>query len=178
MTKIYTRTGDKGKTSLMGGKRVLKSDPRVEAYGTVDELNSTLGLAITHLPKDSDLASFLTSVQHDLFAIGSYLSDPAATDIPGLDKKITKFEQVIDEQTQKLPALRNFILPGGSVAGASLHHVRTVCRRAERRVVAFHGEHPIQDDVVTYLNRLSDLLFSSARFINHEENQPETLWKK
>lgn len=179
MTKIYTKTGDKGKTSLMGGKRVLKSDPRVESYGTVDELNSTLGVAIAHFsPKQQELKFFLESVQHTLFAIGSYLSDPSAEVMKGLEKEITKCEQLIDEQTRLLPALRNFILPGGGLAGASLHHARTVCRRAERRVVFLSQIQAVDESVVKYLNRLSDVLFSSARYVNHTESQPETIWKK
>lgn len=177
--KIYTKTGDRGKTSLMGGKRVLKSDIRVEAYGTVDELNSMVGVVLSHLSDEyTELRTLLLIIQHDLFAIGSYLSDPSAKAIKGISETITKCERMIDKQTQQLPALRNFILPGGDVAGSSLHHARTVCRRAERRVIALAREHDVDASVISYLNRLSDLLFSSARFVNHQERHEETIWKK
>lgn len=175
--KIYTRTGDKGKTSLMGGKRVLKSHPRVESYGTIDELNSVLGIAVVTLPSgEKQLKKELERIQHDLFSIGSYLSDPSAKAIGGLEKRITQFEELIDEQTKTLPALRNFILPGGGKAGAELHHARTVCRRAERHVVALLQKETIDETVTKYLNRLSDLLFSSARMVNYHEKKKEILW--
>lgn len=174
---IYTRTGDKGKTSLIGGKRVLKSDVRVETYGSVDELNSVLGVVIANLSsKHMTLKKELEVVQHDLFAIGAYLAQPSAPPLKHLEKRITEFEQLIDRQTQKLPALRNFILPGGGKAGASLHQARTVCRRAERQLVALMQKDKIDPDIMKYLNRLSDLLFSTARFVNHQEKNKETIW--
>lgn len=177
MTKIYTRTGDKGKTSLRGGKRVSKADIRVEAYGTIDELNSALGLALAYiLGKETGIKALLESVQDDLFEIGSYLSDPSAKKCRNFIEKITEFEEAIDEQTKMLPPLRNFILPGGSIVGASLHHCRTVCRRAERRIVAFAKTHEVDESVLTYLNRLSDVLFSSARYMNHIEGNKEIIW--
>jgi cob(I)alamin adenosyltransferase len=177
MTKIYTRTGDKGKTSLIDGKRVLKSDPRVETYGAVDELNSVLGVVVTNLSQaQGKLKKELEAIQHDLFEIGAYLANPSGDEIKRLEKRITEFEQLIDQQTQKLPALRNFILPGGGRAGASLHQARTVCRRAERQVVALLQKETVDETVMKYLNRLSDLLFSIARFVNHTENKKETIW--
>lgn len=175
--KIYTRTGDKGKTSLMGGKRVLKSDQRVETYGSVDELNSVLGVVIANLsPKQKALKKELESVQHDLFAIGAYLAQPSAPSLKYLGKRITEFEQLIDKQTQKLPALRNFILPGGGRAGASLHQARTVCRRTERQLVSLMQKEELDPNVMKYLNRLSDFLFSTARFVNHQAKNKETIW--
>ncbi len=176
--KIYTRTGDKGKTSLMGGKRVLKSDLRVESYGTVDELNSVLGMVLATLPdRESALLQELTAIQHDLFTIGSYLSNPSATQLSGIGERISVFESLIDAQTAELPALRNFILPGGGTGGAALHHARTVCRRAERCIVLLIQQEPIEEDVLRYLNRLSDLLFSSARLINYHDQKKEVIWK-
>ena len=174
---IYTRTGDKGKTSLIGGKRVLKSDRRVETYGSVDELNSVLGVVVATLsPKQSALKKELEAVQHDLFAVGAYLAQPSASPLHHLEKRITEFEQLIDTQTQKLPVLRNFILPGGGKAGASLHQARTVCRRAERHLVALMQKEEVDPGVMKYLNRLSDVLFSTARFVNHIEKKKETVW--
>jgi cob(I)alamin adenosyltransferase len=174
---IYTRTGDKGKTSLFGGKRVLKSDSRIETYGTIDELNSVLGVAVSHLSgKNKQLEADLERIQSDLFAIGSYLADPAGKSIPRLAERIVDFEQEIDRQTRLLPALRNFILPGGGKTGASLHQARTVCRRAERHLVALMQQETVDENVLKYVNRLSDLLFSTARFVNHREQKKETVW--
>lgn len=176
---IYTRTGDKGKTSLLGGKRVLKSDPRVETYGTVDELNSIIGLVVATLStKEKELRESLETIQSDLFHIGSYLADPASTPVEHLERRIKDFEELIDSQTGKMPELRNFILPGGGMIGASLHQARTVARRAERNVVGLMQKEEIDPLIVKYLNRLSDVLFSTARFVNHTEKKKETIWKK
>lgn len=176
---IYTRTGDKGKTSLFGGQRVLKSDIRVEAYGTVDELNSVVGLVVATLStRHSKLKKELEKIQHDLFAIGSYLASPKADPISFLSQRVDDFEKLIDSQDKILPPLNNFILPGGGRAGASLHQARTVCRRVERGLVALMQKSEVDDDVVKYINRLSDLLFSTARFINHKEHKKETIWKQ
>lgn len=175
---IYTRTGDKGKTSLMGGRRVLKSDIRVEAYGTVDELNSVIGLVVATLsPKHPKLKKELEKIQHDLFAIGSYLASPSGDPIIFLSQRVDDFEKLIDSQDKTLPPLSNFILPGGGRAGASLHQARTVCRRVERGLVALMQKSEVDENVVKYINRLSDLLFSTARFINHKEHKKETIWK-
>jgi len=175
--KIYTRTGDTGKTSLIGGKRVLKFDQRVETYGSVDELNSVLGVVVANLsPRQKALQKELEAIQHDLFAIGAYLAQPGASPVTHLEKRITEFEHLIDKQTQKLPALRNFILPGGGKAGASLHQARTVCRRTERQLVSLMQKETIDPSVMKYLNRLSDLLFSTARFVNHQEKNKEAIW--
>lgn len=175
---IYTRRGDRGQTSLFGGTRVLKSETRVDTYGTIDELNSVLGLAVSHLSlKHVSLKKELEIIQRTLFSIGSYLANPNAEPVPGLSERVGEFERLIDEQTKKMPELHNFILPGGGKAGASLHQARTVCRRAERRLVALMQEEELDENVVKYLNRLSDLLFSSARFVNHIEKKTETIWK-
>lgn len=172
--KIYTRTGDRGKTSLFTGQRVSKADLRVEAYGTVDELNSTIGVVAAQI-KNPKLKNELIKVQKDLFEIGSAL---AQSRIKNLDQRVEGFEKLIDEMTGKLPPLQKFILPGGGKAGSFLHFARTVCRRAERRVVALAEKEKVGSEVITYLNRLSDLLFTMARFINFKEKQKEIVWVK
>jgi len=176
---IYTRTGDKGHTSLFGGKRVLKTNTRVDTYGTIDELNSILGIVIAFLgTKKVAVKKELIVIQHDLFDIGAYLANPKAVPVVRLEKRVSEFEKDIDMMTKKLPELRNFILPGGSRAGATLHHARTVCRRAERRLVGLQQDEEIDEHLVKYINRLSDLLFTMARFVNHKDKQKETLWTK
>jgi cob(I)alamin adenosyltransferase len=182
MTKIYTKTGDKGKTSLFNGVRVLKSDDRVNAYGTIDELNSSLGVAVAILngkhEKQIELVDLLLTVQQDLFAIGSSLANPNAKPLPALMKQVVAYEEAIDVMTKELPTLKNFILPGGGVSGAQLHMARTICRRAERLLVALSQESTIDQVAVIYLNRLSDLLFTMARYVNHKESQRELIWNK
>lgn len=174
---IYTRRGDRGQTSLFGGTRVLKSATRVDTYGTIDELNSVLGLVVSQLSsKHTSLKKDLEKIQHNLFAIGSYLANPKAEPVPGLSERVEDFEKMIDKQTKEMPELHNFILPGGGKAGASLHQARTVCRRAERRLVALMQEEDIDQQVVKFINRLSDLLFSTARFVNHKDKKTETKW--
>jgi cob(I)alamin adenosyltransferase len=176
---IYTRTGDKGKTSLFGGKRVLKSDDRVETYGTIDELNSILGVVVATIEtKNKKLAKDLEEIQHDLFTIGSYLANPISKPVTRLEKRIERFEKEIDSMTSKMPELHNFILPGGGKVGASLHQARTVCRRAERSLVGLMQEEEVDQHVVKYINRLSDLLFTMARFVNHKEKKKETIWSQ
>jgi cob(I)alamin adenosyltransferase len=176
---IYTRKGDKGQTSLYGGKRVLKSAARVEAYGTIDELNSVLGCVVATLPsEEQDLRQELEAIQTDLFDIGSYLANPTAAPIAWLGERVDAFETIVDTQTENLPELTNFILPGGSIAGATLHQARTVCRRAERRLVTLLQEATIDPQVITYVNRLSDLLFTMARFVNHQQGKKETIWTR
>jgi cob(I)alamin adenosyltransferase len=177
--KIYTRTGDRGETSLFDSSRVSKADPRVDAYGEVDELNAWLGLALaSHLAPD--LAEAITRVQRDLFAVGAQLADPdnrladRVTKAFVTDGDVERLEQLIDRLETELPPLRRFILAGGAPAGAALHLARTVCRRAERRIVALE---PAADLLlVRYINRLSDLLFVMARAVNHRAGIPETEW--
>lgn len=177
--KIYTRTGDDGSTSLFSGGRVSKTDLRVEAYGTVDELNSILGVARAHTPHDQT-NSWLEHVQNRLFYLGADLATPldAKQDwVVRLDAEATAWlEQTIDQMTAELPELKHFILPGGSAAAAHLHVARTVCRRAERISVALSGHEDIGPHVVVYLNRLSDFLFTLARWENHQAGIAEAKW--
>lgn len=188
--KIYTRTGDAGETSLFDNSRVSKADPRVDAYGEVDELNACLGAALARLRHSAasagqavgdDITSVLTTVQKDLFAVGARLADPSSRIAERVAKAAVTVEQIellektIDRLETELPPLRRFILPGGSPAGALLHLARTVCRRAERRVVAL-GADSVEPGVIIYLNRLSDLLFVTARAVNHRAGIPETEW--
>ncbi len=177
--KLYTRTGDNGETSLFDGTRVAKHDPRVDAYGEVDETNAWLGLArASNL--DSGLADDIVRLQRDLFALGAQLADPAdkiadrVTKATLGDGDVERLEQLIDRLEAELPPLRRFILAGGTPAGAALHVARTVCRRAERRIVALQ---PAVDPVlIRYVNRLSDLLFVLARVANHRGGVPEVEW--
>jgi cob(I)alamin adenosyltransferase len=177
---IYTRKGDKGKTSLFDGTKVLKSDLRVEAYGTIDELNSLIGAALAHMDRGKSMAvrQELEKIQHDLLDIGSALAMPASMPIPSIDERVKDFESHIDELTDAMPELRNFIIPGGSQAGSLLHGARTVARRAERRIVALQQHETIDQAVVKYVNRLSDLLFTMARHVNYDENKREITWVK
>lgn len=177
--KIYTRTGDAGQTSLFDGTRVSKADARVGAYGDVDELNAWLGFARANL-RDPELDGELTRIQRDLFALGARLADPAETIAARVTKAsvteadVTRLEQLIDRLEGELPPLRHFILAGGSPAGAALHVARTVCRRAERCIVAL--DPPVDPVLLRYVNRLSDLLFVLARAVNHGARVPETEW--
>lgn len=177
---IYTRTGDKGDTSLFDGTRVPKFHPRVETYAVIDELNSVLGETLAFLPKAKfpSLAKDIESIQHDLFAIGSALALPHPMPVIGLEKRPKEFEVQIDTMTKKMPELKNFILPGGGKPGALLHVSRTLARRAERRVVALQQEEEVDAAIVIYLNRLSDLLFTMARFVNYQMKQKEIIWIK
>jgi cob(I)alamin adenosyltransferase len=181
MSRIYTRTGDGGDTGLFGGGRVPKSDRRVVAYGEVDELNAVLGWAILQVG-DSDLRARLVEVQRDLFAIGGHLATPtgarSAGHLPDLPRaRPAEFETWIDEAEAEVGELAWFILPGGSAAGAALHVARTVCRRAERAVVALAGAEDVDADILVYLNRLSDLLFDLARLANRRAGVAETPWR-
>jgi cob(I)alamin adenosyltransferase len=177
--KIYTRTGDTGDTSLFDGTRVRKSEPRVEAYGDVDELNACLGLARAS-GADHEIADELIRLQRDLFALGAQLADPGekiaarVTKAALGDDDVARLEELIDRYEAELPALRRFILAGGSPAGAALHVARAVCRRAERRMVAL--EPAVDAVLVRYVNRLSDLLFVLARAVNHRSGAIETEW--
>lgn len=171
---VYTKTGDKGKTSLYGGKRVLKSDPRIEAVGTVDELQSVLGV-VQSLNKDNKLGRELLKIQNDLFEIGWAIAKPYAK--LDLGERVKDFEKEIDELTAKLPQLDNFILPGGGLTGSHLHQARSVARRAERSIVRLGGKESVQDSILAYMNRLSDLFFMMARYINYKEKKKEQIWK-
>jgi cob(I)alamin adenosyltransferase len=177
--KLYTRTGDTGETSLFGGARVSKSDPLVETYGDVDELNAWLGLARASRV-DPAMDPEIVQLQRDLFALGAQLADPADKIAPRVakaiigDADVERLEAAIDRLDAELPPLRRFILAGGTPAGAALHVARTVCRRAERRMVAL--DPPVDPVLLRYVNRLSDLLFVMARAANHRGSVPETEW--
>jgi len=178
--KIYTKTGDAGETGLFGGGRVRKDSPRVDAYGEVDELNASLGLARA-LGLPADLDGLLQRLQDQLFTVGAVLATPTGTKasgfIPPLKPEwVTDMEQAIDTFETELSPMTHFILPGGSQAAAALHLSRTVCRRAERRVVAALHEGEASAEAVTYLNRLSDLLFVLARVANHRVGIEDVKW--
>ena len=178
--KIYTKTGDAGETSLFDKTRVSKADARVDAYGEVDEVNACLGAARA-AGLDADLGSALEQIQKDLFALGARLADPSSriasrvTKAAVTDADVARLEQTVDRLEAELPPLRKFVLPGGSPAGSLLHLARTVCRRAERRVVAL-GADAVEPILIVYLNRLSDLPFVMARAANHRARVPETEW--
>jgi len=184
--KIYTRTGDAGETGLFGGGRVRKDHERVEAYGEVDELNAGIGSAIVALETAGvdELVERLRSIQEDLFAIGAHLATPtereggrATTHLPALPvPRIRQMEEWIDAAEEELEPLRNFILPGGTDAAARLHLARTVCRRAERRVLSLAGAADVPAPILVYLNRLSDLLFVIARVANRRSGTQDVPW--
>ena len=174
--KIYTRTGDSGKTSLYGGTRVGKDNQRVVAYGTVDELNSLLGAAVSKI-KDKKISDFLTGVQEDLFTAGSHLAG-AKTDLSQFPERVEEMEKMIDRIDRKLPGLKNFILPGGAESAALLFYTRAVARRCERKLVRLNQEEPVDTRMLIYFNRLSDLLFEIARFINFKSGVKEKIWKR
>jgi cob(I)alamin adenosyltransferase len=177
--KIYTRTGDDGTTGLLGAARVPKHDARVEAYGTVDELNATLGVAATLAPQDL-LADALGILQRALFRVGAELASADPAMLARLERiegdDVTALERMIDQLDAGLPPLTMFVLPGGSPLAAQLHFARTVCRRAERRVTALADGGPGSRTLVTYLNRLADLLFVMARVANQRAGVVETTW--
>jgi cob(I)alamin adenosyltransferase len=179
--KIYTKTGDAGDTSLFDGTRVRKTDPRVAAYGDVDELQACLGMvrAASGLPRDLD--DMCLTLQRDLFALGARLADPShkiAKRVEKIvidDQSVARLEGWIDALDAELPPLRHFILSDGCAAGAALHFARTVCRRAERAILSL-GTDAVEPVVIIYVNRLSDLLFTMARAVNHRAGSPETAW--
>ncbi|MGE5042213.1 MAG: cob(I)yrinic acid a,c-diamide adenosyltransferase [Candidatus Levyibacteriota bacterium] len=180
---IYTKTGDKGKTSLFTGKRVFKDDPRIEAYGALDELNSVIGVILSSTTKTDKESIYITQtllgVQVVIFPICSYLAGlkDVLKDIQ-LEEKIKKMEKDIDYMTDKMPTLNNFILPGGGVVGSHLHLARTVTRRAERHMVKLGRKQSLDPLVIKYINRLSDLFFTLARYANNIEKKKETIWER
>jgi cob(I)alamin adenosyltransferase len=196
INRVYTRTGDRGQTRLVGGKAVRKDDPRVEAYGTVDELNAVLGLARTWneaalargvarpaaLRASRELDEILKRIQNELFDLGSELATPPEGAWPGMirvgDAEVTALERCIDRCQKDLAPLKSFILPGGGEVSAFLHQARTVCRRAERRLLPLVDAHDVGEGPLRYLNRLSDLLFVLARWIAFHTGVPEYLWEK
>lgn len=182
--KIYTKTGDKGQTSLFGGTRVSKANLRIGANGTVDELNSLIGvvIALGHDTKDI-VDKTLLEIQVDLFEIGFALAIPTGgtkrqtISNKNFNKRVEKFESLIDKMTESLPELFNFILPGGGSIGSHLHLARSVARRAEREIIALHEQEKVDESIIRYFNRLSDLLFTMARFVNNQEEKEEVIWK-
>ncbi|OGU01426.1 MAG: ATP:cob(I)alamin adenosyltransferase [Gemmatimonadetes bacterium RBG_16_66_8] len=182
MTKIYTRTGDEGQTSLLGGGRVSKDHLRVSAYGDVDELNAALGVVLACEPLGLE-RGLLEAIQADLFAIGGQLAAPDPTKVARVLEKasvnaarVGEMEAAIDRATAILPPLESFILPGGAMKGVQLHVARTVCRLAERGVVALSRSEAVPPIILVYLNRLSDLLFTLGRLANHQAGVPERHW--
>jgi len=175
LSKIYTRTGDTGQTGLGDGSRVAKNSLRIEAIGAVDELNSCLGLLLCE-PLGADVSELITSIQHILFELGGELS------IPGHDRlqaaHVTRLERALDGHNATLAPLKEFILPGGSRPGALCHLARSVCRRAERRVIALASKERVSAYSIQYLNRLSDLLFVLSRTLNHRQGHADVLWQK
>jgi cob(I)alamin adenosyltransferase len=178
--KIYTRTGDDGTTGLLGAGRVPKASPRVEAYGAVDELNAVLGMARA-LDAGKLLDAEMGAIQTRLFSLGAELAAEGEKALAGLeriaDEDVAELERWIDRLDGELPPLANFVLPGGAPLAAQLHVARTVCRRAERRVVALHQQVAVEPRLVRYLNRLADLLFVMARWANHRAGVAETQWR-
>jgi cob(I)alamin adenosyltransferase len=178
--KIYTKTGDDGTTGLIGGQRVGKADPRIECFGSVDELNASIGWAA--VGAGDELLQSLRAVQNELFVVGSHLASPDGkppSSVPGFDESaVGRLEMEIDSATAQLPPLRDFILPGGCETSARLHLARTVCRRAERVLVAFSHDRPVAPIMLTYLNRLSDWLFVQARLANQTAKVPDIPWIK
>ena len=188
INRVYTRGGDKGETSLAGGERLPKDAPRIETYGTVDELNAYIGVArqttedlVTAHPALSELDTILKRVQHELFNVGSILATLPKDIHPRQPRvaqaEITQLEKEIDRMNEGLPELRSFVLPGGCRLNAELHVCRTVCRRAERHCVSLSREEEIDPDIVRYLNRLSDALFVWSRWASHTLGVPEILWE-
>ena len=176
--KIYTKTGDKGTTALFGGTRVTKDNSQIEAYGTVDELNSFLGLLIAET-SDLNVNPYLKSIQAILFDIGSHLASDGTADkyLPALeDNLVTIMESEMDKMTKELPALKSFILPGGNQRIATAHVCRTICRRAERRVISLNDQNAVNPLIIIYLNRLSDYLFTLARHLANHDGIDEVKW--
>ena len=188
ITKVYTRHGDKGDTHLVGGRRVPKDDPRIESYGTIDELNSILGIvrSLNDAQKESPFArrldEILRQVQNELFDLGSELATPPDAEWEGMIKigaeQVTTLERTIDECQEDLQPLKSFILPGGGMIASFLHQARTVCRRAERDILRLMRREPLRDEPLQYVNRLSDLLFVLSRWTSHQLGEPEYLWEK
>jgi len=190
ITRVYTKTGDKGTTSLADGSRVSKADLRLETYGTIDELNSVVGLCRSTLEGSeglraesrTSLDTWLECIQNDLFNLGGDLATPIASRWENMivvgEAEISRLEQMIDEMQIALPPLREFVLPGGTRLNAELHLARTVCRRAERFAVQLQEHAEINAQAVPFLNRLSDFFFVASRWVQHEVGKPEVTWKK
>lgn len=174
--RIYTKFGDKGNTSLFGGATVPKSDPRLEAYGSVDELNAVLGVVLS-FGENGSLAESITKIQSDLFLVGAELASKKGKTRKIQPKRVGEIEAEIDRMEAELPPLHNFIMPGGSKTASLLHLARTVCRRAERAIVALSQKEKVNPDIVVYMNRIGDLLFILARYANYRKKVSEITWK-
>ena len=176
--KIYTKTGDGGNTGLQGDFRIAKSHPRIMAYGTVDEVNATIGVVLTNT-LDDDITEILSQIQNDLFVLGSDLSNQNLNDLKNRIsiKNVETLEETIDKFESKLPPITNFILPGGNIAAAQMHQVRTIVRRAETLVVKLSDKDEINSNCIKYLNRLSDLMFVMGRLINKRNDVEDIIWK-
>jgi cob(I)alamin adenosyltransferase len=188
ITRVYTRTGDRGETGLVGGKRVPKDSPRLEAYGTIDELNSVLGVAgalneerLAEGEAHAFLDRVLKEIQQQLFDLGAELATPPEASGRGGprigESEVKRIEELIDGCQKELGPLESFVLPGGGKIGAQLHHARTVCRRAEREIVRLSRSEPVGEGAIKYVNRLSDLLFVLARWIGAKTGAREVLWR-
>jgi cob(I)alamin adenosyltransferase len=174
LSKIYTRTGDAGTTGLGDGTRVAKDHPRVEAYGSTDELNSAVGVILATGDVPEGIAACLTETQHDLFDLGGELCIPGSEVVTAAH--VERLERELDRLNETLPPLKEFVLPGGGASAAACHMARTICRRAERRVLSLASNEPVNPEVVRYLNRLSDLLFVIARVFARRDCGQEVLW--
>jgi len=175
LSKIYTRTGDDGTTGLGDGSRVPKDDPRVEAYGSVDECNCAIGVVLAVATMPAGVRDVLMTVQHELFDLGGELCIPGLRSIQS--SQVSRLEQALDDLNEQLPPLKEFILPGGGTAAAACHLARTICRRAERRCWTLARTQTVAPEPLQYLNRLSDLLFVIARVLARQESGSEVLWK-
>jgi cob(I)alamin adenosyltransferase len=189
ITRVYTRTGDRGETALVGGRRVPKDTPRIEAYGVIDELNAAVGLARVFNAERLDqgeahrwLDGVLRQLQNQLFDLGSELATPDDAVYEGMHRigadEVTGLERLIDRCQKDLEPLKSFVLPGGGRVGAFLHQARTVCRRAERELLRLHRVEPLADGPLRYVNRLSDLLFVLSRWVARQLDEPEYLWER
>jgi cob(I)alamin adenosyltransferase len=176
--KIYTKTGDDGTTGLQGNLRLPKSNPRIIAYGTIDEANAFLGIVLTN-KLDSDITEVLTQIQNDLFVAGADLSNPNLLKMENriTSSMVTKMEKLIDDYEKELTPLTNFILPGGDIASSQLHFTRTIVRRAETCLVSLKEQEGINENCIKYLNRLSDLLFVLGRVVNKRKGKNDNIWK-
>ena len=189
ITRVYTRTGDKGDTALVGGRRVPKDSPRIEAYGTIDELNSIIGLVRAFNDEKSHnakaqrfLDEVLAKIQDELFDLGSELATPPDAEYSGMyhigDGEVKRLEATMDRCQKELAPLKSFVLPGGGKVGAFLHQCRTVCRRAERDLLRLSRTEPVSEWAIKYVNRLSDLFFVLARWAAKQAGEPEALWQR
>jgi cob(I)alamin adenosyltransferase len=176
LSKIYTRTGDTGTTGLASGERVAKTDPRIEAFGAIDETNSAVGLVLAETDLDDSVRASLIRIQHDLFEVGAELSLPGYRKVDAA--YVSRLEAELDALNATLPPLQEFVLPGGNRAAAACHLARTFCRRAERRAWALAASVDLNPEVLSYLNRLSDLLFVVARALARRGGGAETLWQR